>query len=817
MSLHRYLLVTLFVCLISACGGESDGQPYGGSEAAGGTGGGTPTSSSFANSEEFFAARVGPRMGFCRTCHIPGGVADTPDGERFMLSSNSGDDYANTLAAWELLGEGVEDNLLIVENSDNTEPHSGGKNWPVGSDAYNDMVTLLGCWDDPLNCVLNAAGNVLDELPLLGSKRGRHIWQTYCTEDTDLQTPGVQARPDSAILPPDPRTQVVPGANEGLAVHFNGFWEDCHVNLPEEEQAPKTCGTYRQRRDSGLAFFMDELPSGAKSAEEYNNSWEKWGLSERPANFDEMYRLRYGMNEAPFHNPYPLPDEDPNASNGGSGVLPLGMRQLKDDEGKWTGQIATGACFTCHGGGIGEGADGLGLANLGLGNANYDNPINGTDNAPFPVPLPVNLVDVNSLFNIGIRQRGQNNAVGAFLLLVLLLDVDSLGFNPLPTKIAGLGGPDLVFETLTLPLAHTQDTPAWWNTGSRPRKFFDAGVSSDSTRIDMAAGFAGPEQIISPDGNGYRGRIEKYDQDVDAYFLSLESPEYPREVDTALAEQGAVLFHSKDLWAANLDNPVPRPAGGNGSCASCHGAYSPRYVNDPAYLEDPSLEGVASHIATLDVIGTDRARSDMLAPALRTSWDKTFWGYQDGLPGWTAPEDKDPFTEASDDSLPNRPVGVCGWQKEVIGYQAPPLYGTWATAPYLHNGSVPTIEQLLDSSKRPNIWRRQLKTLGPVTGFDQDIDSAYDFEHLGWKHTALSCDEMPGGQMNCNPADPEGGSFQQVVQGILNGLGLLGLAQIPDPSPEAVEKRFIYDSRTQGNGNGGHTFTDVLTDAERKA
>ena len=38
------------------------------------------------------------------------------------------------------------------------------------------------------------------------------------------------------------------------------------------------------------------------------------------------------------------------------------------------------------------------------------------------------------------------------------------------------------------------------------------------------------------------------------------------------------------------------------------------------------------------------------------------------------------------------------------GYMAPPLDGVWATAPYLHNGSVPTIEALLNSPSRPHYW-----------------------------------------------------------------------------------------------------------------
>ncbi len=37
---------------------------------------------------------------------------------------------------------------------------------------------------------------------------------------------------------------------------------------------------------------------------------------------------------------------------------------------------------------------------------------------------------------------------------------------------------------------------------------------------------------------------------------------------------------------------------------------------------------------------------------------------------------------------------------------APPLDGIWASAPYLHNGSVPTLWHLLNPDKRPTVWRR---------------------------------------------------------------------------------------------------------------
>ena len=40
------------------------------------------------------------------------------------------------------------------------------------------------------------------------------------------------------------------------------------------------------------------------------------------------------------------------------------------------------------------------------------------------------------------------------------------------------------------------------------------------------------------------------------------------------------------------------------------------------------------------------------------------------------------------------------------GYVAPPLDGIWATAPYFHNGSVPTLRGVLDPKSRATIWKR---------------------------------------------------------------------------------------------------------------
>ena len=93
------------------------------------------------------------------------------------------------------------------------------------------------------------------------------------------------------------------------------------------------------------------------------------------------------------------------------------------------------------------------------------------------------------------------------------------------------------------------------------------------------------------------------------------------------------------------------------------------------------------------------------------------------------------------------------------GYIAPPLDGIWITAPYLHNGSVPTLEALLNSKIRPRYWSRDF-------GHPE-----YDYEHIGWK---FKTEAQPNGTK-------------------------------------------VYNTDLKGYGNYGHYFGDVLTEEERKA
>jgi len=102
------------------------------------------------------------------------------------------------------------------------------------------------------------------------------------------------------------------------------------------------------------------------------------------------------------------------------------------------------------------------------------------------------------------------------------------------------------------------------------------------------------------------------------------------------------------------------------------------------------------------------------------------------------------------------------------GYVAPPLDGIWATAPFLHNASVPTLELVLNSLERPTYWRRE------------NLESTnFDEEAGGWRYIAL-----PYGQRDAS-------SDENVVM--------------------------IYDTTFFSQDNGGHNYGDHYTDAERRA
>lgn len=85
------------------------------------------------------------------------------------------------------------------------------------------------------------------------------------------------------------------------------------------------------------------------------------------------------------------------------------------------------------------------------------------------------------------------------------------------------------------------------------------------------------------------------------------------------------------------------------------------------------------------------------------------------------------------------------------GYVAPPLDGIWATAPFFHNGSVPTLAAVLDSWLRPTRWAMSFEPVdfdATVVGWvGETATEAYDTTRRGFSNSghlygdALSADD----------------------------------------------------------------------------
>lgn len=188
--------------------------------------------------------------------------------------------------------------------------------------------------------------------------------------------------------------------------------------------------------------------------------------------------------------------------------------------------------------------------------------------------------------------------------------------------------------------------------------------------------------------------------DVLAYIRSLEPPAYPHAINEQLAAKGRVLFENK--------------------CSQCHGTYG-------------AAETYPNLLVPISIIKTD----SMLFKSNQQYAEFLDWFGK----SWFAQGDN--------------PARLVPYR----GYIAPPLDGIWITAPYLHNGSVPTLKAVLSSKARPKYWSRD---------FDNPV---YDYEAVGWKYQK-------------------------------------------EDKPIAHK---VYNTTLPGYGNQGHNFGDSFSDAERDA
>jgi mono/diheme cytochrome c family protein len=189
--------------------------------------------------------------------------------------------------------------------------------------------------------------------------------------------------------------------------------------------------------------------------------------------------------------------------------------------------------------------------------------------------------------------------------------------------------------------------------------------------------------------------------DLYQYLLTLEAPAWPFTVDAALAAKGRAVFST--------------------ACASCHGVYQ-------------GATSFPDRVVPRAEVGTDPIRAERFGSAEAAFVNASWFGADH----------------------PMRSTG---------GYLAPVLTGVWANAPYFHNGSVPTLEAVLDSSKRLTRWRR----VGHGT-------ADYDPAAVGWKVTSATA---------------------------------VGQA--------TIDARRTYDTTAPALSNAGHVYGDALSAEDRRA
>lgn len=305
-----------------------------------------------------------------------------------------------------------------------------------------------------------------------------------------------------------------------------------------------------------------------------------------------------------------------------------------------------------------------------------------------------------------MRTIGNNPAEGLAIALMLHHDRDTLAWSDEPLVEALIKDHDgkLIADAVV-----TSDPPPWWRAKKKNALFYN-GMARGDHRGTMALATSLCVDTVA--------RAEEVDagfKDIHAYVRSITAPVWPRSINADLAAEGQILFER--------------------DCGGCHGSYA----NDPTNDDADSYPNL---LLPLEVIGTDPVVAEggvVHAPELVEWYNGSFYGKR------TRMEPSDPFP----------------------GYMAPPLDGIWATAPYLHNGSVPTIELVLNSAARPAVWRRV-----------DDDSTNIDEDALGWPW--LKVDQ------------PQ--------------------ASLPD-----YEKPYVYDTSHWSQSKAGHIFGDHLSAAERRA
>lgn len=233
-------------------------------------------------------------------------------------------------------------------------------------------------------------------------------------------------------------------------------------------------------------------------------------------------------------------------------------------------------------------------------------------------------------------------------------------FNPY--KSIQFNFPMTAATTPVAVLDGSSDYPSIWM--QRPRHGMQLHWDGNNTSVDernLSAALGAGVTPVSVDIRSIR--------QVRDWIWDLPAPKYPRsDLDPQAVARGRSLFGQH--------------------CADCHGGGGAR-----GYDYDTSTHTRLGRVEPLSRIRTDRGRWDSYTEPFAGAQNLLYAGYP-----WR-------FTHF----------------RKTDGYSNQPLDGIWARSPYLHNGSVPTLRDLLDPApQRPQRWSR---------GGD-----VFDFKKVGYRY-----------------------------------------------------------------------------------
>lgn len=246
-------------------------------------------------------------------------------------------------------------------------------------------------------------------------------------------------------------------------------------------------------------------------------------------------------------------------------------------------------------------------------------------------------------------------------------------------------------------LIGASDYPSLWN--QQPREGMHLHWDGNNDSVDERNLNAALGAGVTPVTIDHAGL-----QRVRDWIWTLPPPPYPFPIDEALAARGEGLYRRL--------------------CMGCHGDHRFRQ----GVVDADSRLG---EVVPIDRIGTDPHRLNSFTLAFAANLYTQY------------PDSEYRFTHF----------------RKTFGYANMPLDGIWARAPYLHNGSVPTLRDLMDAPQaRPKVFFRG--------------DDVFDQEKVGFRSDV---------------AEENGRAF------------------------------YRFDTSLPGNGNDGHEYGTGLPDADRDA